>query len=376
MTQKFVFLFFMLVAAYMLQLSVSIAQNVNQTFKQPILKENFDTSSTSWTIVSNTENFFIVQEGEYILNRKSNISPFAIVCGFENKATQYKLITSLKLDKASTDKNSLGLLFQLQQDKKGGLLFEISAQKQFRIREINVDGYKYITGDVKNEGWIRSNYLHQNGIANLIELRFKDGLYDFYINTNFTLSCNNAKYSTGNFGFVIGPASKGKIDFLYLFTADTSDKMNPAGADDDVINLAESIINLKTLLNNVSLENELLLSTLEAMKQEAKLFNQEKQKLVIANEQKQLQYNNLILTNDSLVKVNNDLNKYKLLFEANNAGDIVINLSKALKAEKEKNTKLQEQLDNIQKQQEINKTIDTVPEKILIKPTENFNLPK
>jgi hypothetical protein len=64
------------------------------------------------------------------------------------------------------------------------------------------------------------------------------------------------------------------------------------------------------------------------------------------------------------------------LFEANNAGDIVINLSKALKAEKEKNTKLQEQLDNIQKQQALNKTIDTVPEKILIKPTENFNLPK
>ncbi|MBL7925905.1 MAG: hypothetical protein JNK61_03270 [Bacteroidia bacterium] len=351
----------------------TIAQTITLDFKKALVKENFDSSTSAWTIAANNENFFIVQDGEYILNRKNSVAPFAIVCGFENTALQYKLITSLKLDKASTELNSMGLLFQLQPDKKGGFLFEVNGQKQFRIREISGNGYKFISGDLKGEGWVRSNFIHQNGIANLIELRFMEGVYDFYINTNFAFTCKNISYKSGNFGFVIGPSSKAKIDFFYLLTNDSNGNVS-AKPEDDISILAESIINLKTLLNNVSLENELLINTIEAMKQEAKHFNQEKQQLTTAAEQHQLAYNKLLLVNDSLIRVNNDLNKYKAIFDSNNTGDIVINLSKALKAEKQKTIKLQEQLDLIQKQQPV--PANTPFEQPKTKPSDNFNLPK
>jgi hypothetical protein len=52
---------------------------VNEKFDKLILSENFDSTDSYWTTLANADNLFIVQEGEYILNRKSTLSPFAII---------------------------------------------------------------------------------------------------------------------------------------------------------------------------------------------------------------------------------------------------------------------------------------------------------
>lgn len=356
------------------------AQEVKYSFEQPILKENFDSSSTNWTIVSNTDNFFIVQDGEYILNRKSVVSPFAIISGIQYKADAYKLITSLKLEKAIDQTGSIGLLFQLQDDRKGGFLFEINKEKQYRIREIAGAGYKNITGDTKNNGWLKADAVNDLGLANLIDFRFADSNYDLYINNKFTFTFTNSNYKNGSFGFVIGPGSKGKIDFVYLFKA--ADKTeNVKNQNDDISNLAESIINMKTQINKLNDENELLRKTIDAMKSQSNGFENEKQKLQNEINQNMVDYNLLKKVNDSLIKANIDLNKYKEMVVGNDNGDLVINLSKSLKAEKEKNNvlqqinqKLEEELNALKSQnkpQQIQQENKSEPKK-----AENFTLPK
>ena len=53
------------------------------------------------------------------------------------------------------------------------------------------------------------------------------------------------------------------------------------------------------------------------------------------------------VSKDSLMKINTDLLKYKELVGGNENADLIITLSRALKAEKEKNTQLQKELQDL-----------------------------
>ena len=46
-------------------------QLVTEKFDKLSLSENFDSTTSYWTTLANADNLFIVQEGEYILNRKT-----------------------------------------------------------------------------------------------------------------------------------------------------------------------------------------------------------------------------------------------------------------------------------------------------------------
>jgi hypothetical protein len=323
---------------------------VETKFEYQIYKEGFDSVSADWPTLSNSENLLLVQDGEYILQRKSKLSPFAAMGDLKQQPESFRLVTSLKLVKSSIEEGSLGFIFMAQEGGTGGFIFEINKLQQYRLRQLTPSGYAYMTGNSKDGGWMKSQLLKPVNFANLVELRTHDKQYDLYLNNTLLLSFTEIAYKSGSTGFIIGPGTMGKVDFVYLFTNEKPADGNIVGnnpeastGEADVIALAESIIELKTQLNKAQAENDQLKERIESFKGSEK----ETVKLKadydarIATLEKQLFQRRLSF--DSLILINQDLLKYKEMVKGNDGGDLVITLSKNLKAEKLKSDELMKQ---------------------------------
>ena len=350
---------FLLIACIAVSLSVFSQENqglkpvVIERFDRLFLSENFDSSGIYWTTVSNSENLILVQDGEYIMQRKAPTSSYAVIGNFKNNLTSFRLVTSLKLQKANTNDASLGIIFMAQSGGQGGFVFEINKLQQYRLRQINNGVYRYITGDVKTSGWIKSTILKPIGLPNLFEVRTAEKNYDIYLNNVLIISFSEISYKSGDIGYIVGPGSKGSVDFLYLFTNQKGVDINNANSsaeesssnqpDNDILALAESIIGLKTQINKLTEENEDLKQIISSMKTSEKENSSSKVESEKNIKKLEAQIHKNQISYDSLLKVNGDLNKYKELVKGNDNGDIVINLSKSLKAEKLKNEELLKQ---------------------------------
>ncbi len=373
--------------------SAKIVPQISDRFEYPFYNESFDSVAKGWPFLSNSENLLLIQEGEYIIQRKSKLSPFAVMGEFDQELNSYRLITSLKLVKSASTDGSIGLIFMAQPAGKGGFVFEINQFQQYRLRQITVTGYAYLTGIAKEGGWVKSSVLKENNLANLLELRTKDKKYDVYLNNTLILTFTELAYKSGGIGFIIGPGTLGKVDFVHLFS---NEKVEGLSREDvaestnegDVIALAESIIEFKTKLNKLEAENEELTSRIASFKGSEK--EQEKEKAAyeakFSSMEKQVSMKQKSI--DSLLQINQELTKYKDIVKANSGEDLVITLSKKLKAEKlraddyaAENEALRDSIINLKKMSEsapadkspkksIEKTADP-EDKIFVLPNEN-----
>ena len=360
---------------------------VSETFVFPFYITGFDSISNEWPVLSNTENLLLVQDGDYILQRKSKLGPFAILGELEQSLDAFRLVSSLKLVKTQSEDGSIGLLFMTQAEGKGGFIFEINATSQYRLRQITPGGYVNLSGTTKDGGWSKSSLLKPLGIANLVEVRTMGSKYDIYLNNSLILSFHELAYKSGGIGFVIGPGSLGKIDFLYLFSHDklrdpgiaSTSEASGDESEQDVIELAESIIALKSTLNKVQAENDELKQRLEDFKGSEKELAQMKSGYTAQISQLEKQLLARQKSFDSLELINQDLLKYKDLVKGNNAegGDLVISLSKKLKAEKQRADDLQKENEQLKEQMRL-KNNSTGPGPGYVTPktgSSGFNLP-
>jgi hypothetical protein len=331
-------------------------QVIRERFDKLTVSENFDSISTYWTTLANADNLFIVQDGEYILQRRAKEAPYAIIAGFEEEFVNFRVVTSMKLDKSMSENAYMGLLFSMQKNGQGGFLFEINKKKEYRLRQISGGNYKYLSGSARDGGWTKSTLINEPNTSNMIEIKCFNRNYDIYTNGTFLRSVTEPSYSSGKMGIIIGPESFGKVDFMYIFTkaspAESAAQKNAQNKEPevssstapDIIELAESIITLKTQINRLQEENDELKRTMSALKsgdqdRDLAIRNHEK---TIKSLQDQVKARDLTL--DSLRRSNTELEKYREIIGGNANGDVIINLSKALKAEKEKNLALESEL--------------------------------
>lgn len=355
--KKRIFLVIACIAASLMgfsQGSQGLKPTVTERFDKLFHSENFDSAGTYWTTVSNSENLILVQDGEYIMQRKAPASPFAVIGSFKNNLTSFRLVTSLKLQKANSEDGSLGIIFMAQAGGQGGFIFEINKQQQYRLRQISSGIYRYMTGEAKTGGWIKSTIMKPMGLPNLFEVRTSEKNYDLYLNNVLIISFSEIAYKSGDIGYIVGPGSKGSIDFMYLFTNQKGNEIditnnnsisenNESQPDNDILALAESIIGLKTQINKLTEENEELKQIISSMKSAENENANSKAESDKNIKKLEAQIKRNQVSYDSLLKVNEELSKYKDLVKGNDNGDIVINLSKSLKAEKLKNEALLKQ---------------------------------
>lgn len=338
--------------------SILFSQNVNVKFDQLILSENFDSVNSYWPMLADADNLFIVQEGEMIMNRIAKKSPYAVLGGFGEQGNLFRLVSSLKLDKAGSDESVIGLMFMTQNDGKGGFIVEFNKRQEYRIKQIDGGKYRYLSGDDKKQGWIKSEDLKNMDNFNLIEISAANRFYDLYINNQYQQSFTNSGYEKGKMGVIIGPSTQARIDFFYLFTSSTYTPPtaennynntkteipvpNVNSSSADVVKLSETIIALKKKNNVLTSENEDLrrkYTALESDEQEkAESYDYfKKQVQIVQQKNKKLQY-----SIDSLTTVNNQLLKYKEIVSKGGNQDLIISLSETVKSLNNRNSELVE----------------------------------
>jgi len=322
------------------------AQMVKEDFINPALYENFDTDQGAWQTTNNLDNFFLIQNGEYILERKNQKTPYAILADWPNTLKNYSAKASLKLEFGNLAESSIGLIVMAQADRRGAFFIELGTEKKFRVRKLDGIDYKLMTGKAKEQGWIKSAAIKE-GAYNLIEVKVSNGNFDFYINNKFQVSFNESAYGPGDIGLMIGPGAKAKADFLYVYSNETKIGNEKEGEtkinSSDMMSLTDAIVKLKTRINKLNEENTDLKKQLAVLESGARKEDNSSDELTAANKKLQKQLEKLKFSNDSLTKLNKQLNKYKDIVSGNENTDLIISLSNSLQKEKAGNLILNNQ---------------------------------
>jgi hypothetical protein len=127
--------------------------NTDGAFATPQSKEEFDSSSFDWPTISNFNNLFMAQNGNYYLNRKVKGDPYALICSKTLNLSTYQISVIVNPIAIAPD-GFIGLLFMLQESSVGGFIFEIGPNQNCRLRQVKNGIYKNVTGDIKSNGWI------------------------------------------------------------------------------------------------------------------------------------------------------------------------------------------------------------------------------
>src|SRR5689334_10944940 len=165
--------------------SAAIAQLVKQNFTESALHEDFESDNDLWMTASNTDNFFVIQNGEYILHRRNTLTGYTIFPKWENQLSEYSISAGLKIAGSATDEASVGIIFMAQADNKGALFFEFNNKNQYRIKKLDGVNYKLISGGQKDAGWVNSTFFLAPDLYNRVEIRTSDKNYDVYLNNNY-----------------------------------------------------------------------------------------------------------------------------------------------------------------------------------------------
>jgi hypothetical protein len=191
-------------------------QLVKQTFTEVALNEDFSTDNDLWMTVSNTDNFFVIQNGEYILRRKNFLTGYTIFPKWENQLSEYSISAAIKLLGNSGNDASAGIIFMAQADNRGALMVEFNRNQQFRIRQLAGVNYKLLTGDKKNSGWVPSSFILPGDVYNKIEIRTSEKNYDILLNNSLLASFTELAYKSGRAGIVLGPSTNADMDFFFV----------------------------------------------------------------------------------------------------------------------------------------------------------------
>ncbi|MFM7824000.1 MAG: hypothetical protein ACKPB3_09535 [Bacteroidota bacterium] len=329
------------------------AQRVRDRFELLSFSDNFDTPSDKWTTEANSDNLLVIQDGEYILHRKNTFTPFLVIAGLEKEIDDCRLVASLRLDKNYGSDPTAGILFMMQPQASGGFLIELNRKKEFRVRQITAGKYQYLTGTSKNGGWAKCAPANEAGLNNVIEIRTAGGNYDLFVNDVYLVSFFEPAYKSGSIGIVIGPDTRARLDYVYIFTKGqpTNDAIAPADSNyetvssgEEMIKLAESIIQLKTQINALKQDNDELKKAISSLRSGDSEKSAEIKSMEAEIKSMQDQIANRDAEIAKLTTERDALAKYKEMTGGNENSDVVITLSKALKAEKEKNLKLEEEI--------------------------------
>ena len=96
----------------LLGFSSAAQQTVHKKLNQILLEESFSELNDIWPIITNDDNFFVFDKGEYFMNRTKTETPYAIMANWQNDLNSFSLRTSLMLGPAESSYQSLGLIFR------------------------------------------------------------------------------------------------------------------------------------------------------------------------------------------------------------------------------------------------------------------------
>ena len=298
-----------------------------KSFTTRVINENFNEKTDVFEIMTDMDNYFIIDNGDYLLSRNNEKTEYAIIAQ-EIECSNFILETSIRIGPSKNNNASLGIILKAQENGNGAIIFEINRKNQYRIKKYSDKKYDILSGDKKNNGWIKNSIINEGDKKNIIEIRSEKNLYEIYINRNYITSFFIDDFNKGYSGIIITPLTKARIDYFYLNTDENKyANLNP--------NL-EYQSNLK--INNL---NAVIIEKNDSLK----LFK--KNNLQLSNK--------LDSVNKKIINIDNDLKKVSSLNKE------ITNLNKLLKRSQEKNLKAENE--NIELTNQILSKSNTIKEK-------------
>jgi hypothetical protein len=230
------------------------SQSVSANLSEPVQADNFDNNNLEWPIFTNRDNFFIIQSGEYILERKNSESQYVIFSSSPKEPDSYAAAAAVKVEQGYA-----GLIFRVQRTGQGAFMVELSADKKYRLKQLAGSNYQLLTGDVRNEGWTKHSSL-KNGY-NTLTVKTDRNRTDIYINDVYITTLSDQSYSGGTIGLTIGPQSKARVDRFYLFREKSSAPETEQGArarSDSLRILNQTNLENRRIIEKLSRENDSL----------------------------------------------------------------------------------------------------------------------
>ena len=90
-----------------------IAQQISSDgYNHTEIHEDFSQEGEYFKIVTTTDNYFIIDKGDYLLSRNNNESEYAIIAN-KSSVSNFILKTAVRLGPSKNKKSSIGLLFDM-----------------------------------------------------------------------------------------------------------------------------------------------------------------------------------------------------------------------------------------------------------------------
>jgi hypothetical protein len=263
----------------LLGFSSAAQQTVHKKLNQILLEESFSELNDIWPVITNDDNFFVFDKGEYFMNRTKTETPYAIMANWQNDLNSFSLRTSLMLGPAESSYQSLGLIFRASNDGQSALICDINKLHRFRIRQLRNGAYNVISTEGK-DGWIKNNAIKGINEYNDINIKTNGSDHDIFINGSLVYSFRIENIEAGSFGILIGPETKGRIDYINIYADELyRDKSKIYLSDDEIRELiAENDdlkIKLEQSLDARALELENAIRILENQLKTMRLVNEQ-----------------------------------------------------------------------------------------------------
>tara|TARA_B110000093_G_scaffold9592_1_gene9125 strand:- start:4033 stop:5889 length:1857 start_codon:yes stop_codon:yes gene_type:complete len=184
-------------------------------FTNQIIHENFYEKTDVFPIQKSGENFFIIDDNEYLVSRNNSNSEYAIILESDIISNLF-LKTSFRLGPSKNKEASIGVIIKADIEFNRAIILEINRKGEYRIKELSNDKYIFLTGKTRKNGWVRNKSINKENLHNEIEVRNKKNNLNFIINGNLISSLELKRFNKGYCGLLIGADTKARIKYYYL----------------------------------------------------------------------------------------------------------------------------------------------------------------
>jgi len=379
----------LIIYLFLIASNINAQEITNNEFRYKVINEDFTSKEHDFPIVRENDNYFILDQEEYLTIRENNKSEYAIVLEASLTVNSY-LKTSLKLGPSKTDDASIGILTRADSNFSQALVVELNKKGEYRIKRLNKSSYIYLSGKKRKNGWVRNKKINKENKYNILEIIDKNNKITIKINNEIIDILEPNIDRKGYSGLMIGPNSKARISYFYLnsdkegFVKENSTNNNIIENKDTTDNIVEenNINNTHkdkneseyiNIINNLNIKIEEITTKLESREKEL-------QESISSNNETTLEDNN----NKKIEKLNSDIKILEEKLEKNQKDLSIINnkndiLSKDLQAIKDRLNKRETDnsslIEKISEIQNINKQKTEKASKNLnkIKDLENSN---
>ena len=196
------------------------ANNINaqeiksDIYKFKIINEDFSSENHDFPIIRENDNYFILDEDEYLTIRENNKSEYAII--IENSLAENSYLkTKFKLG-PSKNNTSVGIIASADKNFTKALVVEINKKGEYRIKQLNTNNYIYLSGKKRKNGWVRNKNINKENEYNILELIDNKNNITLKINDKLIQTFDLKINKSGYYGLLLGKYAKARVSYYYL----------------------------------------------------------------------------------------------------------------------------------------------------------------